>query len=560
MDSNRRTERQSDRVPERNATSHAMRLESTTGLSGLAPLSPCITYPESPETATRPNRAPEDLPTQPDGTSGRRPFKPEGLSRSKSTPDHAKVLAKSRALSNRPSLHFNNSIRSPQPPMLRLGSTMSVAPSALDQEDRHLNVSYGALPMTPNMTSATTESSNSNGRQFYDDFTTIDWVRDTINDSSRREFLNSLSGIRGRLVRILDGSQGWVLITLVAFSFAVLAYTINEFETLLFDLKFGICTNNPFARSSVCCAEDVDVCKAWKSWSDILEPYAYGVAHTRLDFIVYFVLTVLFAFISTTLTIRTKTSNYVSTQNPEKDASKNDMAKESEPFVPRASEPLTLYSAYGSGVPEVKTILSWFVIRRFLGTYTLVHKSIGLVFSIASGMALGKEGPFVHLATCVGNISCRLFPKYAENDMKRRQILSAASSAGVALAFGSPLGGVLFSLEELSYHFLPHHLFRIFFCAMMSGLFLKFLDPYKTGKIVLFEVSYDSDWHGTDCFCVFGRCWGHLRLVVLQVYHVLAQGVQEKIHQETPKNRSHHHCGGYDVFRYWEPVHKVFNF
>ena len=51
-----------------------------------------------------------------------------------------------------------------------------------------------------------------------------------------------------------------------------------------------------------------------------------------------------------------------------------------------------LYTAAGSGIPEVKTILSGFVIRKFLGVKTLLVKAVGLTLSVASGMSLGKEG------------------------------------------------------------------------------------------------------------------------------------------------------------------------
>lgn len=156
--------------------------------------------------------------------------------------------------------------------------------------------------------------------------------------------------------------------------------------------------------------------------------------------------------------------------------------------------PRVIYSAAGSGVPEVKTILSGFTITKFLGVYTLFAKSTGLILSIASGLCVGKEGPYVHLATCVGNIASRIFPSIHENDYTRKQILSAAASSGVALAFGSPLGGVIFILEEINNHLPSHHLFQIFFCTIMSVLFLKYLDPYGTGKTVLFELSYTSDW------------------------------------------------------------------
>lgn len=112
-----------------------------------------------------------------------------------------------------------------------------------------------------------------------------------------------------------------------------------------------------------------------------------------------------------------------------------------------------LYFGSGSGISEVKCILSGFVIHGYLGFWTLFTKSVGLTLSVASGLSLGKEGPFVHIASCIGNIICRFFSKYERNESKRREILSCACAAGVAVAFGAPVGGVLFSMEEVSYYF-----------------------------------------------------------------------------------------------------------
>lgn len=99
---------------------------------------------------------------------------------------------------------------------------------------------------------------------------------------------------------------------------------------------------------------------------------------------------------------------------------------------------------------QIKTILSGFIIRGYLGKWTLIIKSVGIMLAVSSGLSLGKEGPMVHIACCIGNIFSYLFPKYGRNEAKKREILSAAAAAGVSVAFGAPIGGVLFSLEEVS--------------------------------------------------------------------------------------------------------------
>lgn len=166
----------------------------------------------------------------------------------------------------------------------------------------------------------------------------------------------------------------------------------------------------------------------------------------------------------------------------------------SHPPAGLVAPPMIYYSAAGSGVAEVRVILSGFVIHGFLGLKTLVAKTAALILSVASGLSLGKEGPLVHIAACIGNIACRLFTKYDGNDGKRREVLSAAAAAGVTVAFGAPLGGVLFGLEEVAYFFPAKTLFRTFFCCITAALTLKFLNPYGTHKIVMFQVRYTLDW------------------------------------------------------------------
>jgi len=50
-------------------------------------------------------------------------------------------------------------------------------------------------------------------------------------------------------------------------------------------------------------------------------------------------------------------------------------------FASCASLLVKVYAIYAkhSGIPEIKTVLGGFVIRRFMGTWTLVIKSLGLV-------------------------------------------------------------------------------------------------------------------------------------------------------------------------------------
>lgn len=97
-----------------------------------------------------------------------------------------------------------------------------------------------------------------------------------------------------------------------------------------------------------------------------------------------------------------------------------------------------------SGIPEIKTILSGFIIRESLGFKTLIFKAIGLILVVSAGLWIGKEGPLVHVACCCAAVAMQLFPQLDQNEAIKREVLAAASSAGISVAFGSPIGGVLF--------------------------------------------------------------------------------------------------------------------
>jgi chloride channel 3/4/5 len=84
------------------------------------------------------------------------------------------------------------------------------------------------------------------------------------------------------------------------------------------------------------------------------------------------------------------------------------------------------------------------------------------------------------------------------NEARKREVLSAAAASGISVAFGSPIGGVLFSLEQLSYYFPDKTMWQSFVCAMVAAVTLQAINPFRTGKIVLYQVEYSSGWHGFE--------------------------------------------------------------
>lgn len=244
-------------------------------------------------------------------------------------------------------------------------------------------------------------------------------------------------------------------------------------------------------------AEPGKTCADWKFWT---QNYWSGFA-------VYVAIALAFGIISGTVTLTTKKSLPAAAPGHGDKFQHNGKSTLS-PDPPISGK--SMYMAAGSGIPEIKTILSGFVIPHFLDLKVLVVKAVGSIFAVSTGMCLGKEGPFVHISTCVAYLVGIRFPKYKDNGRKLRELLSAGCSAGLSVAFGAPIGGVLFSYEEISTYFPRKVLWRAFVCSLCAAITLKALNPTGTGKLVLFETGYGTSYRAVHyvVFVVLGIAGG----------------------------------------------------
>ncbi|KAL1622716.1 hypothetical protein SLS54_004735 [Diplodia seriata] len=325
----------------------------------------------------------------------------------------------------------------------------------------------------------------------YNDYATIDWLHDLVKDSYRYRYIHSRKGLRYALIAAFDSCSGWIAVAIIGSITACIAFVVDVAEATISDWKLGYCTTNPFLSREACCAhaDIADDCHVFRSWSTAYWP----------SFAIYVAAALVFGVISSSATMLTKRS--LPAVNHKVDANT--------PLRPVPSGK-TIYMAAGSGIPEIKTILSGFVIPNFLDLKVLLVKAFGATFAVATGMCLGKEGPFVHISTCVGYLVCSCFPKYRDNGRKMREMLSAACASGLSVAFGAPIGGVLFSYEEISTYFPRKVLWRAFLCSLFASMILKALNPNGTGKLVLFETNYGTSYEAIHylVFVVLGIAGG----------------------------------------------------
>ncbi|XP_064372755.1 chloride channel protein 2 isoform X5 [Dromaius novaehollandiae] len=174
--------------------------------------------------------------------------------------------------------------------------------------------------------------------------------------------------------------------------------------------------------------------------------------------------------------------------------------------------------AVGSGIPEMKTILRGVVLKEYLTLKTFVAKVIGLTCALGSGMPLGKEGPFVHIASMCATLLSRflsLFGGIYENEARNIEMLAAACAVGVGCCFAAPIGGVLFSIEVTSTFFAVRNYWRGFFAATFSAFIFRVLAVWNKDEETItalfktrFRLDFPFDLQELPAFAVIGIASG----------------------------------------------------
>ncbi|KAJ1626851.1 chloride channel [Pavlovales sp. CCMP2436] len=161
--------------------------------------------------------------------------------------------------------------------------------------------------------------------------------------------------------------------------------------------------------------------------------------------------------------------------------------------------------AAGSGLPQVRAYLNGVHMPRVLSSACLLVKVLGTVLSVGSLLAIGPEGPLVHIGAIVGSGltrgrkhlrlgwpfckrgTTRTFSLswpwvgHFRNDVDRRDFISIGAAAGFSAAFGSPIGGVLYCLEECSSFWSQQLVWRALTSTTVSSVTLMLLRSWQHG-------------------------------------------------------------------------------
>ena len=174
--------------------------------------------------------------------------------------------------------------------------------------------------------------------------------------------------------------------------------------------------------------------------------------------------------------------------------------------------------ADGSGIPEIKAIISGVELPRFLLWRTFFLKAIGLICCSAS-LSIGREGPHIHLAAIIAHKCFKhsFFQQLRRFKSNYSQLMQASVTAGVAAVMGTPVGATFFSIEITASSYIVHNLISALACGVACSIFLKLYHMiYLTEDF--YETEVYSDFNNIDLIlsCGLGILCGILGIFFIK--------------------------------------------
>ncbi|WP_407401555.1 chloride channel protein [Chryseobacterium sp.] len=132
-------------------------------------------------------------------------------------------------------------------------------------------------------------------------------------------------------------------------------------------------------------------------------------------------------------------------------------------------------NAKGSGIPQVMAAVELAnpkehdKIKSLLSIKILIIKIISSVVLVIGGGAVGREGPTIQIAGSIFRTVNNHLPDWWPKISKKNMIMTGAA-AGLAAAFNTPLGGIVFAVEELSKTHINYFKTALFTAVIIAGL------------------------------------------------------------------------------------------
>ena len=130
--------------------------------------------------------------------------------------------------------------------------------------------------------------------------------------------------------------------------------------------------------------------------------------------------------------------------------------------------------ASGSGIPQLIAALEISrnphpLMEKLVGFKTIVIKMIGACISVIGGGMTGREGPMLQISAGIFYLVRKYWPTSFVKPNLQSMIL-AGGAAGLASAFNTPLGGVIFAIEELAKSHISTIRTYAFHAVIIAGL------------------------------------------------------------------------------------------